>query len=60
MSPVSGLSNVRFWLGEHGHDASDEALARHVFDAAKRINRVLRDEELEQMVREYQGQPASA
>ena len=60
VSPVSGLSNVRYWLEEHGQDPSDDALARYVFDAAKRINRVLRDDELEQMVREYQRQPASA
>ncbi len=60
VSPVSGLSNVRCWLEEHGHDASDDALSKHVFEAAKRINRVLRDEELEQMVQDYQRQPASA
>jgi 2-isopropylmalate synthase len=60
VSPVSGLSNVRWWLDEHGHDATDESLCKHVFESAKRINRVLRDEELEQMVRDYQRQPASA
>jgi 2-isopropylmalate synthase len=60
VSPVSGLSNVRCWLEEHGHDASDEALCRHVFEAAKRIDRVLRDEELDAMVQEYRRQPATA
>ena len=42
----SGLSNVLFWLEQHGHPA-DEALARHVFEAAKRANRTLTDAEVE-------------
>src|SRR6185436_7922783 len=36
ISPVSGLSNVKYWLEEHGHDASDAGLCQHVFEAAKR------------------------
>ena len=46
ISPVSGLSNVKCWLEEHGFDATDEALCQRVFDAAKKTNRVLRDDEI--------------
>jgi 2-isopropylmalate synthase len=59
ISPVSGLSNVRFWLEEHGHDSSDEGLCQHVFGAAKRINRVLRDDEVTALVESYRRQPAT-
>jgi isopropylmalate/homocitrate/citramalate synthase len=46
ISHVSGMSNVKHWLAEHGYDASDDALADHVFDLAKRTSRVLTDDEL--------------
>ena len=46
ISPVSGLSNVKCWLEEHGFDATDDALCQRVFDAAKKTNRVLRDDEI--------------
>ncbi len=46
ISPVSGISNVKYWLEAHGLDAADEALCQALFDAAKRTNRVLRDDEL--------------
>jgi len=45
ISPVSGLSNVKYWLEEHGYDASNAELCQHLFDAAKRADRVLSDEE---------------
>lgn len=45
ISPVSGLSNVRFWLAEHGYDADDEEAARRLFDAAKQADRVLTESE---------------
>ncbi|HJU66043.1 MAG TPA: LeuA family protein [Gemmatimonadaceae bacterium] len=60
ISHVSGISNVRCWLDEHGHDASDDALCQHLFDAAKRASRVLRDDELESMIAEFRRMPATA
>jgi 2-isopropylmalate synthase len=45
ISPVSGLSNVRCWLEEHGYSSSDEALCQKLFDAAKTADRILRDDE---------------
>ena len=50
ISPVSGLSNVKCWLDEHGFDSADDVLCQRVFDAAKKTNRVLRDEEIREIV----------
>ncbi|HEX5436045.1 MAG TPA: LeuA family protein [Gemmatimonadaceae bacterium] len=60
ISPVSGLSNVRWWLEEHGHDAGDVELCQHLFSAAKRVNRVMRDDELSALVAEYRQERAGA
>ncbi|MGH7457691.1 MAG: LeuA family protein [Longimicrobiaceae bacterium] len=49
ISPMSGLSNVRYWLRENGYDAGDEALQRRLFDAAKQTDRTFSDEELHQL-----------
>jgi 2-isopropylmalate synthase len=45
ISPVSGLSNVRFWLEQHGYDPANERYAKALFEAAKVTDRVLTDEE---------------
>jgi isopropylmalate/homocitrate/citramalate synthase len=58
ISHVSGMSNVRHWLGEHGYDTADEGLARHVFELAKHTSRVLTDEELRAACQEYGVQAA--
>jgi len=34
ISPVSGLSNVKYWLETHGYDPEDEAACRALFEAA--------------------------
>jgi 2-isopropylmalate synthase len=47
VSPVSGLSNIRFWLHEHGHDPQDKALCDVVFALAKRSDHTLTREEIE-------------
>jgi len=46
ISPMSGLSNVRYWLAKHGYDAGDEALVEHVFSAAKRADHTFSDAEV--------------
>jgi 2-isopropylmalate synthase len=51
ISPVSGLSNVRHWLGEHGYDPDDEELCRAVFDLAKQSDHTLTREEIEREIR---------
>jgi 2-isopropylmalate synthase len=45
ISPVSGMSNVKFWLEAHGYDASNPRYAQVLFDAAKSADRALTDEE---------------
>lgn len=57
ISHVSGLSNVRYWLEEHGYDAGDDALCQHVFGAAKRVSRVLRDDEVVALIDEFRRSP---
>jgi 2-isopropylmalate synthase len=49
IGPMSGLSNVVYWLDAHGHP-QDEALARAIFQLAKSTNRVLSDAELNECV----------
>jgi 2-isopropylmalate synthase len=56
ISHMSGLSNVRHWLGEHGYDAADDDLAKAVFDLAKRSSRVLRDDEIRDCCARYAQQ----
>jgi 2-isopropylmalate synthase len=50
ISPMSGLSNVKFWLRHRGLDAADEALCRRLFEAAKRSDHTLTEEEILTMV----------
>ena len=47
VSPVSGMSNVRYWLDAHGYDGGDEAMARAVFQLAKRSDHTLTAAEIE-------------
>src|SRR6266481_2284834 len=51
ISPVSGLSNVKYWLETHGYDPEDEAACRALFEAAKRTDRVLSDEECHRLLK---------
>jgi 2-isopropylmalate synthase len=46
ISPVSGLSNVRYWLEENGYDPADERLCAAVFDLAKRSDHTLTEAEI--------------
>src|SRR2546422_11314805 len=63
ISPVSGLSNVKYWLETHGYDAEDEGACRVLFEAAKRTDRGLSDEECHRLLRQAawrQGRSARA
>jgi isopropylmalate/homocitrate/citramalate synthase len=46
ISPMSGISNVRYWLRAHGYDATDEALCASVFEAAKTCDHTFSDAEV--------------
>jgi len=50
VSPVSGLSNVRFWLREHGYDPQDKTLCDAVFALAKRSDHTLSRQEIEEAI----------
>jgi 2-isopropylmalate synthase len=49
VGPMSGRSNVVYWLESHGHEP-EERLVTRLFDLAKTTNRVLTDSELEAAV----------
>ena len=53
ISPVSGLSNVKYWLETHGYDSSDQAACAALFDAAKQADRTLTDEECHRLLRAH-------
>jgi 2-isopropylmalate synthase len=45
IGPMSGKSNVMYWLARHGIAETDE-LVNRIFEAAKQSNRVLTDDEI--------------
>ena len=45
IGPMSGRSNVTYWLEKHGIPATDELVDR-IFQAAKKAERVMTDEEI--------------
>ena len=50
IGPMSGRSNVTFWLEEHGMEARPEVVER-IFDAAKHSDRLLEDGEIAALAR---------
>jgi 2-isopropylmalate synthase len=50
ISPLSGISNVKCWLEEHGYDPEDPRLVDTLFQVAKRSNHTLADEECHRLV----------
>jgi 2-isopropylmalate synthase len=52
ISPVSGLSNVKYWLMSHGYDPGDEAACKALFDAAKQADRTLTAEECHRLLQQ--------
>jgi 2-isopropylmalate synthase len=51
ISPMSGLSNVRYWLKERGLD-DDDALCRRIFEYCKSQDHTLTEEEIMSIIRE--------
>jgi isopropylmalate/homocitrate/citramalate synthase len=50
IGPMAGLSNVKHWLRSQGLDPEDPALANRIFEAAKRTDHTLTQQELEALV----------
>jgi 2-isopropylmalate synthase len=53
VGPMSGLSNVVYWLASHGYP-QEESLAQELFHLAKSTNRILTDDELHSRARKWQ------
>ncbi len=51
IGPMSGLSNVKYWLREHGYDPDDAELCDRIFRAAKQTDHTLTEGELEALCR---------
>jgi 2-isopropylmalate synthase len=51
VGPMSGKSNVVYWLKTHGYNSTDEALVNRVFAAAKGTDHLLKDDELHKIAR---------
>jgi isopropylmalate/homocitrate/citramalate synthase len=59
ISPMSGISNVRYWLRTHGYDDADDALAGHVFEAAKGADHTFSDDEVHALCRAWRERDPS-
>ena len=57
VGPMSGISNVRYWLAGRGYDPDDDELCQKVFAAAKRVDHTLSEEEILQVVAEVGAEP---
>lgn len=51
IGPMSGLSNVKYWLRAQGYDPDDATLGERIFAAAKGTDRTLSEEELHALCR---------
>jgi len=51
IGPVSGKSNVIFWLEKRGIEVND-SLVNRIFDYAKQANHILADEEIFKLINE--------
>jgi 2-isopropylmalate synthase len=58
ISPMSGLSNVRYWLRKHGYEGADDGLCEYVLAAAKRSDHTFADEEVHALCVAYTRLPA--
>ena len=59
VGPMSGLSNVIYWLSKHGYPTEEE-LAKELFSRAKSSNRNLTDQELHDTARRWVEKNAQA
>jgi 2-isopropylmalate synthase len=55
---MSGASNVTHWLTMHGID-HDRDLIERILKAAKATTRVLSDDEITEIIREFRSDPSS-
>jgi 2-isopropylmalate synthase len=53
ISHMSGMSNVKYWLEEHGYDAADPTLCQRVYELAKNSGHTLTAEEIHACCRQH-------
>ena len=58
VGPMSGLSNVVYWLATHGYPQED-SLVKEIFQRAKSTNRILTDEELHSIAHRWRDTQSS-
>lgn len=58
VGPMSGMSNVIYWL-EQQNETADEELGRFILDRAKGSARTLSDDEIREAVRAYRALPST-
>ena len=51
VGPMSGQSNVKYWLREHGYEEDDQNLVQKILAASKKMDHTLTEEELEGLCR---------
>ncbi|MCK6440100.1 MAG: 2-isopropylmalate synthase, partial [Planctomycetes bacterium] len=49
IGPMSGRSNIVWWLESNGHEATDERVVK-IFEAVKKTHRLLEDREIEALI----------
>lgn len=59
IGPMSGMSNVKFWLEERGYDPADEALCARVFELAKSVDHTLSETEVMACCEAHGASPAA-
>ena len=56
VGPMSGISNVRYWLANRGYDADDADLCERVFSRVKEVDHTLSEEEVVRIVEEVRAE----
>lgn len=59
IGPMSGISNVRYWLAQRGYDPDDAALCQRIFARAKNSDRTLTEDEVLSVLRGAGEEPAA-
>ena len=60
VGPMSGISNVKYWLGDRGYDPDDAELCERIFARAKEVDHTLTEEEVRGIVEEVRAKPAQS
>ena len=50
VGPMSGISNVRYWLADRGYDPGDTELCERIFNRAKEVDHTLSEDEVVRIV----------